>query len=155
MGTMLREYETMFIMNPELGDDAVKDVIGRLKGVLEKKEAELLREEALGKKKLAFYVKKQPRGNFHMFHYLGQPGTVEELERNMKNLDQVMRFITIGNGDVKDVAAKKAEVEKMMRDAEAKKAKAEAERKEREAAQAQEQAEAQTESNDEPAAAAE
>jgi small subunit ribosomal protein S6 len=130
--TILREYETLYVINPELADDAANTVIDRLKGVLEKMNAELLREDRWGKRKLSFEVKKQSRGNYNLFHYVGPVGVVAELERTMRNLDEVIRFLTVSNGNVSDLAAKKAEVEKMMRERAADKAKQEAERRERE-----------------------
>ena len=132
----LREYETVFVVNPELTDDVAKsDVLDRLKGVLEKKGAELLREDAWGKKKMAFEVNKNPRGNYILFHYVGDVGVVEELERSMRNAEHVLRFMTTLHGDVSDVEAKKAEVEKMLEEC-AIKAREEAERVAKEAAAA-------------------
>jgi small subunit ribosomal protein S6 len=132
MGTILREYETLFVINPELQDDAANAVIDRLKGILEKMNAELLREDRWGKRKLAFEVKRHGRGNYTLFHYIGPVGVVAELERTMRNLDEVIRFLTTSNGNVHDVAARKAEIEKIVRERAADKAKQEAERRERE-----------------------
>lgn len=132
MGTILREYETLFVINPELADDAANAVIDRLKGILEKMNAELLRDDRWGKRKLAFEVKKHGRGNYTLFHYIGPVGVVAELERTMRNLDEVIRFLTTSNGNVADVEARKAEVEKLVRERAADKAKLEAERRERE-----------------------
>jgi small subunit ribosomal protein S6 len=129
---ILREYETLFVINPELTDDAANAVIDRLKGVIEKMNAELLREDRWGKRKLSFEVKKHGRGNYNLFHYVGPVGVVAELERTMRNLDEVIRFLTVSNGNVTDIAAKRAEVEKMVRERAADKAKQEAERRERE-----------------------
>jgi small subunit ribosomal protein S6 len=129
---ILREYETLFVINPELTDDAANGVFDRLKGVLTKMNAELLREDRWGKRKLAFEVKKQQRGNYTLFHYVGPVGVVAELERTMRNLDEVIRFLSTNNGNVHDIVAKRAEVEKMVRERAADKAKQEAERRERE-----------------------
>jgi small subunit ribosomal protein S6 len=130
--TILREYETLFALNPELTDDAANAVTDRLKGIVEKMGAEMLREDRWGKRKLAFEVKKHGRGNYTLFHYVGPVGVVAELERTMRNLDEVIRFLTTTNGNVNDVAARKAEVEKAERERQAHKAKQEAERRERE-----------------------
>jgi small subunit ribosomal protein S6 len=132
MGTILREYETLFAINPELQDDAANAIIDRLKGVLEKMNSIMLREDRWGKRKLAFEVKKHGRGNYTLFHYIGPVGVVAELERTLRNLDEVIRFLTTTNGNVLDVEARKAEVEKMVRERAADKARQEAERRERE-----------------------
>ncbi len=133
----LREYETVFVLSPELGDDQVTAMVDRLKGVLEKMSAELLREDRWGKRKMAFEVKKSIRGNFILFHYVGKVGVVEELERIMRNAEHVVRFLTTVHGDVSDIDAKRAEVTKMLADR-ADEARQEAERKAREEAAAEE-----------------
>ena len=65
MSSILREYETLFVLNPELTEDAVNEIKGRLRGVLEKMNAELLREDGWGKKKFAFRVKKRSAREFY------------------------------------------------------------------------------------------
>ena len=89
-------------------------LVARLKDVLDKKKATLLREEKWGKWKLSFEVKKQSRGHYFLLHYVAPVGAVEEVERTCRNVDQVIRFLTTLNGDVTDIEAKKAEVEKMI-----------------------------------------
>lgn len=110
----LREYETLVVLNPEMADDAAGQAVDRLKDVLNKKKATLLREEKWGKRKLSFEVKKHGRGNYFLLHYVAPVGAVEEVERTCRNIDQVIRFLTTLNGDVTDIEAKKAEVEKMV-----------------------------------------
>ncbi len=133
----LREYETVFVVNPDLTDDVVNEtIVDRLKGVLDKKKAELLREDRWGKRKMAFEAKKHARGNYILLHFVAEVGVVEELERTMRNLEHVSRFTTTRIGEVIDVEAKKAEVEKMVKERAAAKAKQEAERREQEAAAA-------------------
>ena len=134
--SVLREYETLYVLNPELADDAVTAVKGKLTDVLAKMGAEMLREDVWGKRKMSFAVKKHTRGNFMMFHYLGKPGTVEELERTMRNLEDVIRFLTTVHGEVSDVEARRAEVDKAVREEAAERAKREAEREQRAAADA-------------------
>ena len=132
------------VVNPDLTDDVVNEtIVDRLKGVLTKKGAELLREDRWGKRKMAFEAKKHSRGNYILLHYVAEVGVVEELERTMRNLEPIDRFTTTRLGEVIDVEAKKAEVEKMVKERAAAKAKQEAERREQEAAQAAAAAEAQ------------
>ncbi len=136
----LREYETVLVVNPDLTDDVVNEtVVDRLKGVLEKQGAELLREDRWGKRKMAFEAKKQSRGNYVLLHYIAKVGVVEELERTMRNVENVTRFTTTRLGEVIDIEAKRAEVDKMIKERAAAKAKQEAERREQEAAAQQQQ----------------
>lgn len=131
----LREYETILILNPDLSDEAASELLERLRGILTKMKAELLQEDGWGKRKMAFEAKKHPRGDYRILHYAGPVGVVQELERTMRNAEHVLRFTTNLLGEVTDIEAKRAEVEKMLQERQAKaKAKAEAERREREEA---------------------
>jgi small subunit ribosomal protein S6 len=65
---MLREYETVFVLHPDLTDDIVTSTVDRLKEVITKMGGEILNEDHWGKKKLAFAVKKHQRGNYVLFH---------------------------------------------------------------------------------------
>lgn len=112
----LREYETMLVLNPELTDDQAAETLDRLKEVLTRMKAELLREDRWGKKKLAYEVKKQMRGHYVLFHYVGEVGVVEELERMARNMENVYRFLTTMAGEVRDIEAKRAEVERMVKE---------------------------------------
>lgn len=127
LGT-LREYETVFVINPDLTEDAVGELIERFKGIIEKEGGTFLREDRWGKRKMAFEMKKNPRGNYVLIHYLSVHAAVAEMERISRNSDQVIRFITDLKGAVSDVEAKKAEVEKYVRDKAAERARLEAER---------------------------
>lgn len=142
MGSTLREYETVFVLHPDISDDVVNSTLDRLKEVITKMNGELLSQDGWGKRKLAFAVKKQQRGNYFVFHYIGPVGVVEELERTLRNLDQAIRFLTTAFGVVVDVEAKRAEVEKHVRERAAERARQEAERAEREARLAREGEEA-------------
>jgi small subunit ribosomal protein S6 len=134
MASMLREYETIFVLNPELTDDAVKGVVDRLKEIITRMGGELLREENWGKRKLAFPIEKHQRGNYIHFHYVAPVGVLEEIERTLRNLDQAIRYLSTGHGYVKDIAAKRAEVERTAREraAQQQRARAEEERERRE-----------------------
>jgi small subunit ribosomal protein S6 len=127
LGT-LREYETVFVINPDLTEDVVSDLIARFRGIIEKQGGTLLREDRWGKRKMAYEMKKNPRGNYILLHYVAEHTAVAEVERIARNSDAVIRFITDLKGPVKDVDAKKAEVERLVREKSAEKARLEQER---------------------------
>ncbi|MEO1228152.1 MAG: 30S ribosomal protein S6 [Myxococcota bacterium] len=131
-----REYETVLIINPDLADDAVGDLVGRFLTVLEKTGATFLREDRWGKRKMAFDMRKNPRGHYIMLHFVGQQASVAEIQRLAHNLDGVIRFLTEVKGPVTDIEAKKADVERIAREKSAEKARLEAEKAEAERAAA-------------------
>ncbi len=90
-----REYETVFILRPDTNQDGIQFVNNRVRGVIESQGGKLLKLDNWGKRKLAYEVKKQLKGIYLYWQYLATSGTVEEIERNLRMLDSVIRYYTV------------------------------------------------------------
>lgn len=90
-----REYETIFILRPDTANDAIATINTRIRGVIEAMEGNLLKLDNWGKRKLAYEVKKQLKGVYLYWRYLGPSSLVEELERNLRMMDAVIRYYTV------------------------------------------------------------
>src|SRR5438067_12474516 len=86
-GTRLREYETIFLIRPDLAEDLVEKIVERLRGVIHRDNGKVIKVENWGKKKTAFEVRKHLRAIFIRVHYLGDVKMVAELERNIRMTD--------------------------------------------------------------------
>ncbi len=91
---MVREYETVFLVKPDLTDENVDKVKERLRGIVNREGGKLLRFTTWGKKKTMYPIAKQPRAIYVHAHYLGGHLLVAEIERNLRNFDEVSRFIS-------------------------------------------------------------
>jgi|SoiMethySBSTD1v2_1073268.scaffolds.fasta_scaffold25483_3 small subunit ribosomal protein S6 len=90
-----REYETIFILRPDTANDGVAQVNGRLRTIVDQMGGKVLKLDNWGKRKLAYEVRKQLKGIYLYWRYLATSGTVEELERNLRMLDSVIRYYTV------------------------------------------------------------
>jgi small subunit ribosomal protein S6 len=90
-----REFETIFILRPDTNQDGIHLVNTRVRGVIEQMGGKLLKLDNWGKRKLAYEVKKQLKGIYLYWQYLGTSGVVEEIERNLRMLDSVIRYYTV------------------------------------------------------------
>lgn len=90
-----REYETIFILRADTPNDQIAQVNGRLKGIVEGLGGKVMKCDNWGKRKLAYEVRKQLKGIYLYWQYLATSGTVEELERNLRMLDNVIRYYTV------------------------------------------------------------
>ena len=88
-------YESLFILNPALDDAEVKKVIDKVEGYIKKGEGEVLKIDNWGKKKLAYEVKKQKKGNYILLNFRMKAGAIRELERSLKLTDPVIKFMII------------------------------------------------------------
>ena len=90
-----REFETIFILRPDTNQDGIQLVNTRVKGVIEQLGGRVIKLDNWGKRKLAYEVKKQLKGIYLYWQYLGTTGVVEEIERNLRMLDAVIRYYTV------------------------------------------------------------
>ena len=90
-----REFETIFILRPDTNQDGIHVVNSRVRQVIEQMGGRLLKLDNWGKRKLAYEVKKQLKGIYLYWQYLGTAGVVEEIERNLRMLDSVIRYYTV------------------------------------------------------------
>ena len=96
-----REYETIYVMRPDAGDDATRALRDRLKAIFDKLGGHVSHWDDWGKRKLAFEIqdrsalKKHNKGYYVYLRYGGKNDLVAEIERNLRNADAVIRFQTI------------------------------------------------------------
>jgi small subunit ribosomal protein S6 len=90
-----REYETIYILRPDVDNAVAEKVIQRAKDVIARLDGTLTRLDNWGKRKLAYPIQKNNRGIFVYLKYVGYGDLVAELERNLRLLDEVVRFQTV------------------------------------------------------------
>lgn len=91
----LREYETIYILRPDTQNDKVAEVNQRVRTIIETMGGVVLNVDNWGKRKLAYEIKKELKGIYLFWQYLGSPQVVTEFERNMRMLDHVIRYMTV------------------------------------------------------------
>src|SRR3954469_5858403 len=105
-----REYETIYILRPDSTTDVISQVNLKVRGVIEAGGGTLLKVDNWGKRKLAYEVKKQLKGIYLFFSYLGTAGLVEEVERNLRLTDSVIRYYSVKIHENVDPAARVPEL---------------------------------------------
>lgn len=91
----MRRFETLLLLSPELTADARTELLGTLKGVIERDGGKMLEEDVWGMRDLAYPVQKQMRGFYVRLVYAG-PGTlIAEFERNIRIAEGVFKFLTV------------------------------------------------------------
>lgn len=95
----LREYETIFLVRPDLTDDGVDKLKERVRGIVTREGGKVIRFTVWGKKKTMFPVAKAPRAIYVHTHFLGGSRLVAEVERNLRNIDEVTRYLSVKLAD--------------------------------------------------------
>lgn len=87
-------YETLFVVHPEKGP-RIKEFIERFKKVIEGKEGTVAQVDEWGARDLAYRIQKQGKGFYTLLRYRGSGAAVEELERNLRLTDGILRYLTV------------------------------------------------------------
>ena len=90
-----KEYETIYILRSDVDADTADKVQGRVAEVVGRDNGKLVKVESWGRRKLAYPVAKQKKGVYVYVKYIGRGGLVQELERNLKLQDTVLKFQTV------------------------------------------------------------
>jgi len=108
-GTRLREYETIYLVRPDLAEDLVDKIVERMRGIVQREGGKVIRVENWGKKKTAYEVKKHLRAIYLRFLYLGTTRMVAEFERNLRMTDDVLKYQSVKIAENVDPASRQIE----------------------------------------------
>jgi small subunit ribosomal protein S6 len=104
----MREYETTFIVQPEISDEGAKELLTRIDGLLERSGAVRLLHDDQGKRRLAYDIQKFQKGRYITSYYLSDGSAVGMVERALRLEESVLRFLTVmANPEVIDIEARK------------------------------------------------
>jgi small subunit ribosomal protein S6 len=87
-------YETLFVVHPEKGP-RMKEFVEKFKKVIEGQEGSLSQVDEWGSRDLAYRIQKQSKGYYTLLRYRASGRAVEELERNLKLTDGILRYLTV------------------------------------------------------------
>lgn len=106
----MRRYETVFIIDPDASADQRTAVLERINSEIEKYQGVLLQHDEWGLRKMAYPVRKKPRGYYILTDYCGNGQIVSEIERFFKIDDSVMKYMTVQTAEDVDPEQAKAEI---------------------------------------------
>ena len=91
----MNQYETVFILNPVLSDEQMKETVAKFKKILTDKGAEIINEEAWGLKKMAYAIQKKSTGFYCLVEFKAEPEVIKVLETAYRRDEKVIRFQTV------------------------------------------------------------
>ena len=86
----MNQYESIIIVNPNLDEAGLKALEEKFTGLINE-NGKLESVENMGKKKLAYEIKKQKEGTYLLFNFEAKPDSIQELERVYRITDQYHR----------------------------------------------------------------
>ena len=90
----MNKYESVVIINPTVDEEGMKAIISKYTDLINN-DGKVEKVEELGKRTLAYKVKKFEEGFYTVFYFEANPSLITELERNYRISDEIIKFMTI------------------------------------------------------------
>ena len=94
----MNKYESVIIINPNCTEEAVKALEDKFTGIINE-NGKVESVENIGKKKLAYEIKKNKEGIYMLINFEAKPDSIAELERNYRITDDIIKFIVVRKED--------------------------------------------------------
>ncbi|MEK6476955.1 30S ribosomal protein S6 [Catalinimonas sp. 4WD22] len=90
-----KNYETVFILNPVLSEDQMKDAAGKFVQILKDNGADVINVEHWGLRKLAYSIQHKTTGFYNLVEFNVEPSVVTTLETEYRRDDRILRYLTV------------------------------------------------------------
>ena len=91
----MNQYESMYILKPDLDEETRKSLIEKFKGLVEQNGGKIEKVDEWGNKKLAYEINYIKEGYYVLMTFEAEPEFPKELERNYNISDSVLRYNVI------------------------------------------------------------
>ena len=91
----MNHYETVFILNPVLSEQQVKETVSKFEDFLTSKGAKMVAKEDWGLKKMAYEIQHKKSGFYHLFQFEAPADVLIGFETELRRDERVMRFLTV------------------------------------------------------------
>jgi small subunit ribosomal protein S6 len=92
---MNRTYELMFIVRPDMVEEDQDKLISTLETAVTSSGGVVKSVEKMGKRRLAYVVRRFHDGLFILLTFEGSGGLVHELERRLRVTEPVIKFLSV------------------------------------------------------------
>lgn len=91
----MNKYEIMFIVKADVSEEDEKNTVKAFENVLTDMGAKIINSKDLGQKKLAYEIKKQVRGYYHLLNVECDSKAVKEFDRKALIDEKILRHLII------------------------------------------------------------
>lgn len=92
---MTDNYEMMYILRPDLGEEQVDQAIAKYENILREQGAQSVEIQHRGRRRLAYEIQRQREGIYVQMNYQAPGAHVAIIERAMRLSEEVIRYLTL------------------------------------------------------------
>ncbi|MBN1400104.1 MAG: 30S ribosomal protein S6 [Anaerolineae bacterium] len=98
----MRAYELIFIGDPELDQEALDALVERVQGIITANGGELIKVESMGRRRLAYPIKRRREGHYMLIHAGLDNAAIAELQRGLRLAEDVLRHMLVRLDEVSE-----------------------------------------------------
>ena len=91
----MRDYEVVYIIKPGFDDEKYNAIVERYNTLIQNNGGEIVKVDLWGKRRLAYEIEKLREGYYVLVQFKAETALPEELERNLKIADDIMRYLVV------------------------------------------------------------
>lgn len=91
----MNKYEAMYVITPELEDEAIKGIIEKYTGIITANGGEIEKVDEWGRRRLAYPINYKIEGYYVLTTFAAASELPRELERNLNNDEGILRFLVV------------------------------------------------------------
>jgi small subunit ribosomal protein S6 len=91
----VRQYETMFIIDPDFETDAINELVEKFKGLIQDQGGQIDGVDEWGKRRLAYPINDRREGYYFLINFTASPETAQDLERVFKITNGLLRYLIV------------------------------------------------------------
>ena len=91
----MNKYESIYIIRPTVEEEGIKALIERFSNLIQQEGGQIENVDEWGKRRLAYPIDDLNEGYYVLVNFSAEPHLPEELERNYKITDDILRYLTI------------------------------------------------------------
>lgn len=91
----MKNYETLFILDPDISEEDIDKDIERIKGYIEKTNGNIVELDKWGVRRLAYQIRKKRQGFYVLMKFLANPSSIQDVDSNFKLDERILRHIIV------------------------------------------------------------
>lgn len=91
----MRPYEVMYIINPQVDEEATNALVERFEKIVADGGGEVVKTDRWGKRRLAYEIDDKAEGFYVVMDFKSEPAVAHEIERVMRITDGILRHILV------------------------------------------------------------
>jgi small subunit ribosomal protein S6 len=90
-----RQYDMVFLVVPEKDEPGAQGVVEEFRKLLVEHGATIEKDETMGRRRLAYTIKKKNEATYHNFLFRGSSACVAEVQRKLRLSEDILRYLTV------------------------------------------------------------